>query len=154
MKPISIEQVMGACADSFALEIRSRGITLDWQSEPALVAGDEDGLRQVLDNLLKNALLYNRGGWVKMEGEVREPYYKVTVVNIGQPIPAEQAERLFERFYRLDSSRNRETGGSGLGLALVKEIIGQHQGQVGVESDGDRHSFWFTMPLTGSADAK
>lgn len=73
--------------------------------------------------------------------------YKVTVQGEGEPIPEEKREWLFERFYRVDSARSRNTGGTGLGLSIVKKIIERHMGEVGMYSEGNTHSFWFTIPL-------
>ncbi|MFF2481248.1 sensor histidine kinase [Paenibacillus sp. NPDC058071] len=148
---LSIDKVMATCRDNFALEMRAREMVSEWNFEAAIVAGDEDGLTRAMMNLLTNAMRYDLGGWVKVEGRVVGSFYEVTVINTGQPIPEEQAALVFERFYRLDGSRNSETGGSGLGLSLVREIIEQHHGQVGLRSQGNTHYFWFTVPvLTGS----
>ncbi|WP_376766345.1 ATP-binding protein [Thermoactinomyces mirandus] len=65
------------------------------------------------------------------------------MTNIGQPIPEEAQPRIFERFSRVDCSR--QPGGSGLGLSIVKEIVEQHGGNVGLISSGNRHSFWFSL---------
>ncbi|WP_339318249.1 ATP-binding protein [Paenibacillus sp. FSL R10-2734] len=144
---LSIDKVIESCIDHFSLEFKSRGISLQSNIEAAQVVGDEDGLKQVLHNLLTNVLQYDQGGWIKIGGTRNEFGYQVTVNNLGQPIPKEKETLIFERFYRLDSSRSRDTGGAGLGLSLVKEIIEQQKGKAGLRSDGNEHSFWFTIPL-------
>ncbi|WP_414853909.1 sensor histidine kinase [Brevibacillus sp. IT-7CA2] len=144
---LAIDKIMKSCLEHFSLEFRNKEIAISSDIETAKVIGDEDGLKQVLHNLLTNALQYDEGGWVTITGGHTESAYQVTVTNIGQPIPKEKESLIFERFYRLDSSRSRDTGGSGLGLSLVKEIIEQQNGKVGLQSQGKQHSFWFTVPL-------
>ncbi|MNO22601.1 Signal transduction histidine-protein kinase BaeS [compost metagenome] len=144
---LSIEKVIESCMDHFSLEFKNRGMSIDLDIEAAKVVGDEDGLIQVLHNLLTNVLQYDQGGWVEITGKQNESDYQVIVKNLGQSIPEEHESLIFERFYRLDSSRSRDSGGSGLGLSLVKEIIEQQGGKAGLRSTGKEHSFWFTVPL-------
>ncbi|WP_028594442.1 sensor histidine kinase [Paenibacillus assamensis] len=148
-KVLPIHKVIESCIDHFALTFKDRGISLQYKMESAQVIGDEDGLIQVLHNLLTNVLQYDQGGWVTIVGKLNDSHtdYQINVTNIGQPIPDELTSLIFERFYRLDSSRSRDTGGSGLGLSLVKEIIEQQGGRTGLHSEGNEHSFWFTVPL-------
>jgi signal transduction histidine kinase len=71
----------------------------------------------------------------------------VCVANRGEPLSAEQLERLFDRFYRIDSSRSSETGGSGLGLAIAKSIVESHGGRIWAESEQGEIRFWVELPL-------
>lgn len=150
LSSIQIEQVIRTCVDSFALELENKEIVIEVQAETATVEGDRDGLKQVIFNLLDNVLHYDLGGWVNIQGKAAGGMYQVSVTNNGQPIPPEQSDRIFDRFYRLDPSRNRETGGSGLGLALVKEIVEQHHGEVGLSLNDDIYTFWFKLPIKSS----
>ncbi len=154
LQKISVENVLESTLKSFELEMRNRDIKAEANIQAADVLGNKEGLKQVITNLLKNVLKYDRGGWVKIEGKTEDRVYKVVVTNLGQPIPDDKADLVFERFYRLDSSRNRKTGGAGLGLAIVKEIIDQHRGEVGLISREDEHSFWFTVPLADVGEEK
>ncbi|MHB1405262.1 MAG: sensor histidine kinase [Desulfitobacteriaceae bacterium] len=147
LQKISAENVLESTLKSFELELNNRDIKAEAHIQAAPIFGNKEGIKQVITNLLKNVLIYDRGGWVKIEGKREGHVYKVMVTNLGQPIPDDKADQVFERFYRLDSSRNRKTGGAGLGLAIVKEIIEQHRGEVGLISREDEHSFWFTVPL-------
>ncbi|WP_240675769.1 cell wall metabolism sensor histidine kinase WalK [Ammoniphilus sp. CFH 90114] len=149
VRKVEMEQVIETALESFALEFKNKEIAMHTCIQAGEVMGHEDGLKQVMVNLLKNVLQYDRGGWVRVEGEIVDGSYKVSVMNEGQPIPSEHVEHVFDRFYRIDPSRNRETGGSGLGLALVKEIVEQHSGEVGVHSKNHYHSFWFKVPMIG-----
>ena len=147
LQKISVENVLESTLKSFELELNNKAIKVEANIQAADILGNREGIKQVITNLLKNVLKYDRGGWVKIEGQTEDHDYKVVVTNLGQPIPDDKADQVFERFYRLDSSRNRKTGGAGLGLAIVKEIIEQHRGELGLISRDDEHSFWFTVPL-------
>jgi signal transduction histidine kinase len=113
------------------------------------VRADADRLRQTLRNLISNATKYSPdGGAVTVSAEVCEVGVRVSVRDEGIGMNAETQSKLFTRFYRADSTATRRIGGTGLGLALVKEIIEAHGGQVGVESEpGAGSVFRFTLPL-------
>lgn len=146
--PGAIDSVVAQSVQSFHLELKNKGITCDISLQKRTLRFDPDGLKQVMHNLLQNAISYDVGGWIKVKGEVDESCYRVTVTNRGKPIPPEVTEDIFERFMRLDASRSRDTGGAGLGLAIVKEIVKRHEGEAGLETDEDDiHSFWFSLPL-------
>ncbi len=115
-----------------------------------LVTGDRDQLRQVLGNLVDNAIKYNNaGGRVEVAAKVTpEGKVRISVVDDGIGIPAEEVPRLTERFYRVDRSRSRSQGGTGLGLAIVKHIIEAHGQRLRIESRPDYgSSFSFELPL-------
>lgn len=103
--------------------------------------GSEDSLRQVtailLDNALKNA---REGTDVAVSLRQERGRAVLTVSNLGRPIPPEDRERIFERFYRADKSRDRQTGGFGLGLAIAKSIVEQHRGSISLSCTPCRHS--------------
>jgi two-component system, OmpR family, sensor kinase len=103
--------------------------------DQALVWGDRERLRQVLLNLVDNAVKYTpEGGTVTLSLENRAGWVKVAVADTGIGIPAEQQDQIFERFFRVEKARSREMGGSGLGLSIVQWIAQAHQGRVTVES--------------------
>lgn len=109
---------------------------------PAPTVGDEAKLRQVVANLMGNALRYTPAGSPVeiMVGTRQSDGRKTSVIKIrdhGPGVSAEEAPRIFERFYRADSSRDRNTGGSGLGLAIVAAIVASHHGTVRVEQTPD-----------------
>jgi two-component system phosphate regulon sensor histidine kinase PhoR len=111
------------------------------------VLGDRERLRVVFENLLENAIKYNRP-----HGEVRVSYarqngvVRIEVADTGVGIAADHLPRIFERFYRVDKNRSREVGGTGLGLAIVKHIVEAHGSTVHVESTvGKGSTFWFTL---------
>ncbi len=129
-----------------ALEGRGIAVERRWSS-PLPARGDPDHLAQVLANLLQNAVRYTPdGGRVAVSGEARPGNVLVGVSNTGEPIPEVDLAHLFERFYRVEKSRDRARGGAGIGLAIVKQLIEASGGRVGVESSPAGTRFWFSLP--------
>jgi two-component system sensor histidine kinase BaeS len=109
--------------------------------------GDPDQLAQVLSNLLQNAVRYTpRGGRIEIRAERRPADVLVSVLNTGDGIPSEDLEHVFERFYRVEKSRDRARGGAGIGLAIVRQLVEAAGGRVGAESRDGRTTFWFSLP--------
>ena len=148
--------VLGAAAqeaiEDLSSKARARGVTLSHEVPAGLVAyADADRFRQVLANLIDNAIKYGAAnGHVVVSGHALEDgRIELSVRDDGPGIPAEAKARIFERFYRVDKARSREQGGTGLGLAIVKNIIQAHGGEVRVESTpGAGTEFFLTLPAT------
>ena len=127
------------------------GVEVHLKAEPVTVQGNETLLKQMIYNLVENAIRYNReGGHVLVEvceedvpadeGASGEGGVRIGIVRVndtGAGIPADKLEKIFERFYRLEKSRSKELGGTGLGLAIVKHAALYHGGEVFVESEED-----------------
>ena len=106
-----------------------------------------DDLAQVLGNLISNAARYTpAGGTVTVRAERRPADMLVSIANSGDGIPPDDLERVFERFYRVEKSRDRARGGAGIGLAIVKQLVEATGGQVGAESADGQTRFWFSLP--------
>ncbi len=106
-----------------------------------------DHLAQVLANLISNATRYTpRGGTVTVHAERRPDDLLVSIANTGDRIPSDELERVFERFYRVEKSRDRARGGAGIGLAIVKQLVEASGGRVGAESHDGQTRFWFSLP--------
>ena len=106
-----------------------------------------DHLAQVLGNLISNAARYTPpGGTVGVRAERRTSDLLVSISNSGEGIPADDLDRVFERFYRVEKSRDRARGGAGIGLAIVKQLVEAGGGQVGAESADGRTRVWFSLP--------
>ena len=117
---------------SMAIE---RRVALTVSAEPVAVTGDPDRLRELVTNLLTNAIRYNReGGKVDVSLASEKEQAVLTVADTGIGIPEKDRPHLFERFYRVDKARSREAGGSGLGLAIAKWIVESHGGTISFSS--------------------
>ncbi len=116
-------------------------------SGDAEVLGDRDRLRQVLNNLIDNAIKYSApGGRVVVSSDEADGGVRISVADTGVGIAAEHLTRIFERFYRVDKDRSREVGGTGLGLAIVKHIIEAHSSSIEVKSEvGKGSTFSFLL---------
>ena len=122
---------------------------------PVPLAGDEGRLRQVVTNLLANAIRHTPAGSpIELAVGAREGQAVLEVIDHGAGVPPELADRIFERFYRADDSRSRESGGSGLGLAIVAAIVAAHRGATQLrETPGGGATFVVTLPLENSQPA-
>ena len=111
---------------------------------------DPDKLARVFDNLLRNACHYSTPGTeVQISGAETDTSIVLTFHNEGRTIPPEKLERIFDQFFRLDSSRATRTGGAGLGLAIAKEIVELHGGTISAQSWDNQVEFQVTLPKAG-----
>ena len=112
------------------------------------VLADTDSILQVLSNLLENAVKYGGGERVVIGARQVVGAVEFYVQDFGAGIASEHLTRIFERFYRVDKARSRESGGTGLGLSIAKHIILAHGGIIRAESELNRGStFFFTLPV-------
>ncbi|MEK4357766.1 HAMP domain-containing sensor histidine kinase [Paenibacillus sp. FSL M7-1455] len=126
------------------------GITIRQRLEPAVIVGDRNNLTHIFVNLLDNAIKYNVAqGEVTVSNAAGEEDAVVRIRDTGVGIPEEQRELVFEPFYTVNHDRARKSGGSGLGLALVKQLTLQNDGRIGIETpaDGPGTAFIVTFPL-------
>jgi len=145
-----IEDVVASLSDQ--AKSREVAITLSAAGAPALVT-DPDRLRQILENLVENAVKYVPvGGHVAVTARPGNGSVVFEVEDDGPGIPAEHLPRIFERFYRVDKARSREMGGTGLGLSIVKHLAEGIGAEVTVESEVGRGTrFRVAVPSAGSA---
>ena len=124
---------------------------------PAVVFAEENKLRQVVANLMGNALRFTPPDSpleVGVSADAISGRATISVIDHGEGIPPQIRDKIFQRFWRADSSRTRETGGSGLGLSIVASIVAAHQGTVTVvETRGGGATFRVELPLAAPADA-
>ncbi len=167
LEPTDLVQLAGRAVVRWQAQAEAAGVELHLYFAETLPPVDADPLRlaQVLGNLIGNAIQYTPsggrieihcqraaadcpGGEVAMGSGHTRTYLWATVTDSGEGIPPENLPHIFERFYRADRSRSRQTGGRGLGLAIVRQIIEQHGGQVWVESKlMEGSSFGFSLPV-------
>lgn len=111
-------------------------MTLLFHGTAAGVCADRELLRELLFNLIQNAIAYNKpGGSVRVSVSIDAGHPVLAVKDNGIGIPADEQEHVFERFYRVDKGRSRETGGTGLGLAIVKHIAEIHSTEITLNSE-------------------
>lgn len=129
-----------------------KGLQLSSDVPGGLPAVNIDFLRikQVLLNLLENAMAHTpAGGSINVSASLNAGFVEVSVSDTGGGIPADEVDNIFERFHRVDKSRSRSTGGSGLGLTIARYIIEEHQGRIWASSElGKGSRFSFTLPTT------
>lgn len=141
--------IIRGIADAKRLDLR---ILVD-HTVPSSVVGDHQRLRQVLLNLLNNAVKFTHRGFVQLDIHCAmsvdsKPSIRFSISDSGVGIPAGKQDRLFQRFSQLDGSVSREFGGSGLGLAICKKLIDLMGGEIGFDSRLNAGStFWFSIPL-------
>lgn len=115
--------------------------------EELWIWADGEKLARVFNNILKNAIAYSYENTViEIRACHAKDKVKITFSNLGDPIPQNQLETIFEKFFRLDSSRSTHTGGAGLGLAIAKEIVQAHGGEIYADSGEDRTVFTVMLP--------
>lgn len=151
--PVRLAELIERCAETTLLKSTRKQITLEIDVAPGLpaVRGDAGLLREVLQNLLDNAIQYTSpGGHIRVTAVAGAREAVVSVADTGIGIPLAEQERIFERFYRVDAARSREEGGTGLGLSIAKHIVEAHGGRLWVESEVGRGSkFSFSIALAG-----
>jgi two-component system, OmpR family, sensor histidine kinase SenX3 len=147
--PVDVDTLLAGIIDHNQVEARARRITLARTGTAGLtVRGNGDQLGLAISNLLTNAVAYSpEGSTVIVSATADQDHVAISVVDHGIGIPAEQVERIFERFYRLDPARQRSTGGTGLGLSIVKHVAASHGGDVDVRSHpGAGSTFTLRLP--------
>jgi two-component system phosphate regulon sensor histidine kinase PhoR len=148
---IDLAGVVDTARDLLSPLAREQGIAIDIKREARAleVRGDRDELLRVVENLIENALKYGASGKrveVTLRTELGEAL--IGVRDFGPGIAPEHLPRLTERFYRVDTERSRQQGGTGLGLALVKHILARHRGRLTIESEpGEGALFTARIPL-------
>ncbi|HEX9796373.1 MAG TPA: GAF domain-containing sensor histidine kinase [Anaerolineales bacterium] len=149
----SLAQVIDEVTERFQAEAERKGVELsqDVPAQEALaVFGDREKIDLALTNLVRNAIAFtNKGGQVGIKAEISGGYVQVFVVDTGIGIPERDIERVFERFYQVESHLTRKHGGMGLGLSIAKAMVEMHNGQIWCESkEGVGSLFCFMLPAT------
>lgn len=146
---IDLSDLLHVIAEQVMPMAKEKGVRLVKSIDSNLhVNGDRDHLIRLFLNLLDNALKYTpKGGEIRLSAKERNKSISVAIADSGPGIPEEALPHIFERFYRVDSDRSRETGGTGLGLTIAYEIVRQHGGSIEVKSKvGKGTTFIVTFP--------
>ncbi|MEP7040176.1 MAG: ATP-binding protein, partial [Chloroflexota bacterium] len=113
---------------------------------------DADAVGQVVSNLIQNAGRYtDPGGTITVRLQGDRDRLRCAIENTGAEIPPDQLDLIWERLHRVDRSRTRASGGAGIGLAIVRQIVRAHGGSVGASSAHGRTEVWFSLPVVGAA---
>ena len=151
-QPESLVLLIEQSVTALQVKARDKGLELvaDIPQDLPAVNIDYHRISQVLRNLLSNAITHTAsGGNIKVSAQTADKTIRVEVKDNGEGIPAADMPNMFERFYRVDKSRTRPGGGSGLGLTIAKRLIEAHGGTIGVRSElGQGSCFYFTLPVT------
>src|SRR5262249_4462209 len=153
--PIELGEVVERAVSNMSLVAGERRVRANVSGSQVTVMGDADQLYRVLTNLLDNAIRYTGPQGkiaVEVDAAAGEGWAGVSVTDDGCGIPADELPRIFDRFYRADPSRARDTGNAGLGLSICKSIVEAHGGRIGATSEpGHGTTIRFELPLyTGS----
>jgi histidine kinase len=154
-QPTAVDHLLNTIRDRLQQQFEDKGVRLRIEREPDFppVVVDEKRIDQVFLNVVGNALQYTpSGGWVRIKAEEADGKLQYTIEDSGIGIAAEDLPHIFTRFYRVDKSRSRASGGSGIGLTISRHLIEAHGGRIWAESDGlGRGSrFIFTLPASSS----
>ena len=152
-RPLELGSVdLGRVAQELVADARAADPARSWTVEidpEVVVRGDEARLRQVVANFVTNARIHTPGGRPVEVAVRRFPNdVELYVRDHGRGIAAGQADRVFERFTRLDEGRSRDVGGTGLGLSIAKAIVDSHRGTIGIRSaPAGGAEFWIRLPV-------
>ncbi|MCI8549811.1 MAG: vancomycin resistance histidine kinase VanS [Lachnospiraceae bacterium] len=147
---IHLSRMLEQLASEFTPIMAEKELSWDLDIAPGIqVFCDCDKLERVFDNLIRNAINYSYPkSLILLSLTPVRDYVKITVKNQGRTIPPEKLERIFDQFFRLDSSRSSATGGAGLGLAIAKEITERFGGSITAESSHESITFTVLLPLS------
>ncbi len=152
LRRIPLKALVETAVRRLGSQFQAKGVALHIRclAETPFVRVDEDRVLQVLTNLLGNALRHTpSGGEVVVRVQRHKAMVAVSIADTGEGIAAEHLPHIFERFYRIDASRSRTRGGSGIGLTIARRLVEAHGGEIWAESEGQGRGsvFTFTLPL-------
>lgn len=152
LEPVRLDRVVAEELKRLRAQAAESGVALRWDGAPVTVSGSTKDLALLARNLLENAVRYTpRGGRVSVEVRADNGHATLSVEDTGIGIPSRDLPRIFERFYRVDRARSRETGGTGLGLSIARHVVERHGGNIDADSELGRGST-FTVRLPAGAD--
>lgn len=148
LAPVELEPIVTSTLSQMQSLAQGKKVKLVNETENATLKSDETRLRQILINLIGNAIKFTDNGNVTVRSQVMGDMMRFEVVDTGVGIPQEAVATIFDRFTQADASSTRNEGGAGLGLAITKEIVALHGGEIGVEQTSEHGTtIAFTIPL-------
>ena len=154
-EPLHLCYMLRQMADEFYPILSATRNTVEVEAPPELtVQADPDKLARVFNNILKNAAAYSAPGTpIRIVAKQQEDEVFISFYNQGKIIPQDQLDSIFEKFYRLDSARGTKNGGAGLGLAIAKEIVTAHGGNIHAASSAQGTCFTVMLPANSPESA-
>ena len=147
-EPVQLRQLIRQVVDGMRMRTESHYFVVDLPAEMPRVLADQRRIRQVLTNLIGNAIKYTKRGQITIACESEPHQVLISVSDQGEGIPPAMLDKIFERFFQVDGASTRRVGGSGLGLSISRGIIEAHSGKLWAESTvGQGTTFRFTLPL-------
>jgi signal transduction histidine kinase len=151
VQPVDLATVALSSVQSARAVTKQANIHLetDFAEDLPLVLGDPQRLSQVFDNLIGNAIKFGpNGGTIRVSVQPEDRFVRAEITDQGIGVPADKLDRIWERFYQVESATTRRFSGTGLGLTIVKRLVEAHGGRVGVHSvEGQGSTFFFTIPV-------
>ena len=146
--PVNVSMMLEQIADEAYAVLAEKGLRCEVDiHEDLTVTGDADKLARVFDNLLRNAINYSYPDTcIRISAWSQQQWVYIDFVNQGPAIPEKQLTMIFEKFIRMDSARSSETGGAGLGLAIAKQIVTAHGGEIHAENCSEGIRFEVKLP--------
>jgi signal transduction histidine kinase len=138
-EPVLLKRLLDEIAQAMAPQFSEARVSfaVDLPPDFPTIEGDPDKLSQLLSNILGNSLKYiPQGGWIKVSGSLKGDQVEVGILDNGIGVAKENLEKIFEKFFQVDSSITRTSGGMGLGLSIAREIVEAHGGKIWAESEG------------------
>ncbi len=150
---INLTMMLEQLGHEFKPMLAGKNLECEFEVQPDMMLScDANKMQRVFDNVLRNAVSYcYENTTIRVKARQAEDHVLIQIINEGDTIPGERLERIFEQFYRLDISRSSSTGGAGLGLAIAREIVELHHGQITAHSEKGITSFEVTLPTVGKS---
>jgi two-component system phosphate regulon sensor histidine kinase PhoR len=150
MAPLRLDLLLKVLGDLFRVLAEQKGLAFEVEApEEVVLAGDKARLQQLFTNLIDNAIKYTSKGSIRITLEKERDSLLVRIRDTGIGIPKEEQDKIFKRFYRVDKSRSKESGGVGLGLNIAEWIARAHHGRIEVESvlnQGSTFTVYLSLP--------
>ncbi|KPV48363.1 histidine kinase, partial [Kouleothrix aurantiaca] len=155
-RPLALSSIIAHVVAQFQPQFSAKGVALRTSLPPDLpeIVADPDRLEQIMINLVSNAVRYTpAGGSVTIAAGAHDFFVQISVRDTGMGITADHLPHIFERFYRVDKSRARQSGGTGIGLTITRHLVYAQGGEIWVESAGAGQgtTFYVTLPVHDAA---
>lgn len=150
LEEVNFEKLIHSLRMDFSDQLKAKHLTFQIENKTKRdsFTASKRYISRVFKNLIENAIKYTEHGGITLRMDQKEGEFIFSVIDTGKGIPEEDLERIFERFYRVEKDRSRKSGGTGIGLAIVKHIVQIHQGRVWASSElGKGSSLYFTLPI-------